>query len=495
MRALNNLDMRSRIPSARKRIFSRVGAFDLLWALVSPFLAFLVRDGTLKQLDAIGLYATIAVLASLLAFQWFRLSAPISRYFSVNDALSVIKASLTTVALAAVVTFTFTRLDDAPRSVPLIHFIILSGGLIAWRTGIRLLSTRESIQSPPVRCQEIENILVIGATRLAWFFVKMLDEFAASESRVLALLDERPELQGRTLNGYQIVGSPMSLSKLMNEYASHGIDIGKVVIAANPHDLTGAVWVEIRSACSARNVQIEWLPERFLFSRFAALSSSTAPDEDKIFELAKRPYWKVKRALDFLFALVTLIVLAPLTLLVALLVLIDVGYPVVFWQQRTGRFGRPLYVYKFRTMREAVVRTDPTVHDAGGASYLGWLLRRSRLDEIPQLFNVLSGGMSLIGPRPLLPIDQPKNLRVRLQVRPGLSGLAQINGGKLLMPEEKDALDEWYVRHASPWLDLKIVIRTIWVILRGDRRNEAAIMSAMAERKIRLQATATAILS
>jgi lipopolysaccharide/colanic/teichoic acid biosynthesis glycosyltransferase len=154
----------------------------------------------------------------------------------------------------------------------------------------------------------------------------------------------------------------------------------------------------------------------------------------------------------------------------------------VFWQQRIGYRGRPLRIYKFRTMQASFDRSGTPIPESRRLSGLGHFLRKSRLDEIPQLINILAGNMSLVGPRPLLPIDQPKSMNIRLQVRPGLTGLAQINGGKLLTPEEKDALDEWYVRHGSFLLDLQIVLRTIWVMVRGDRRDETIIAAALAER-------------
>jgi lipopolysaccharide/colanic/teichoic acid biosynthesis glycosyltransferase len=122
------------------------------------------------------------------------------------------------------------------------------------------------------------------------------------------------------------------------------------------------------------------------------------------------------------------------------------------------------------------------VPDSERLSQLGRLLRLSRLDEIPQLINVLTGDMSLIGPRPLLPVDQPKNVRLRLHVRPGLTGLAQINGGTSLSAEEKDALDEWYIRRTSLLLDLKIMLRTIRVLVYGNPRNDTQISAALAER-------------
>src|SRR5207248_2242991 len=102
-------------------------------------------------------------------------------------------------------------------------------------------------------------------------------------------------------------------------------------------------------------------------------------------------------------------------------------------------------------------------------SRIGALLRKSRLDELPQLLNVLVGDMSLIGPRPLLPHDQPPDPTLRLMVRPGITGWAQVNGGTLLTVSEKNACDEWYVRNASLWVDLKIIGKTALFVLTGER--------------------------
>jgi lipopolysaccharide/colanic/teichoic acid biosynthesis glycosyltransferase len=132
-------------------------------------------------------------------------------------------------------------------------------------------------------------------------------------------------------------------------------------------------------------------------------------------------------------------------------------------------------IFKLRTLRPPFDQLGRPIPEGERLSWVGTLLRRTRLDELPQLFNVLVGDMSLIGPRPLLPRDQPANPNVRLMIRPGITGWVQVNGGTLLTPNEKDALDEWYVRNASFWLDLRIILRTLRVMTCGQRRPDEAM--------------------
>jgi lipopolysaccharide/colanic/teichoic acid biosynthesis glycosyltransferase len=173
-----------------------------------------------------------------------------------------------------------------------------------------------------------------------------------------------------------------------------------------------------------------------------------------------------------------LIILSPLMFIAASIVALDVGFPVVFWQQRLGQHGRLIHVYKFRTMRDKLSGGHP-LPDEARTSRLGSLLRVSRVDELPQLWNILKGDMSFIGPRPLLPIDQPGEVAQRLAIRPGVSGWAQVNGGRLVTPEEKRSLDLWYIAHASLWLDFLTAWKTFEVIVKGDRRKEHEINCAL----------------
>jgi lipopolysaccharide/colanic/teichoic acid biosynthesis glycosyltransferase len=129
-------------------------------------------------------------------------------------------------------------------------------------------------------------------------------------------------------------------------------------------------------------------------------------------------------------------------------------------------------------MRAAHDSAGNRIPDELRCSKVGHFLRRTRLDELPQLYNILVGEMSFVGPRPLLPIDQPENKNLRLLVRPGLTGWAQVNGGRDLAPEEKAVLDVWYIAHASLWLDIRIVLRTVIEMVKGERPRGEAVRAA-----------------
>ena len=184
---------------------------------------------------------------------------------------------------------------------------------------------------------------------------------------------------------------------------------------------------------------------------------------------ATSPYFRFKRLIDVVGSLVLLVLLLPLLIIGGVLVLLDVGPPVLFWQERQGWKGHFFLMYKFRTLRAPFDDDGKPILANRRPSRIGRFLRATRLDELPQLLNVLLGEMSLIGPRPLLPEDQPGNTSIRLAVRPGISGWAQVNGGKLVSKQEKQKLDEWYVRRASLWLDLRIALMTLAVVMMRSR--------------------------
>lgn len=172
----------------------------------------------------------------------------------------------------------------------------------------------------------------------------------------------------------------------------------------------------------------------------------------------------VKRIFDILFAFLCIVVFSPIIIAVILFIRIKIGSPVFFTQQRQGRYGIPFKIYKFRTMRELFDDTGKVLPDSERMTGFGVFLRKFSLDELPQLFNVLKGELSFIGPRPLLleylPLYNDFQKR-RLNVMPGITGWAQVNGRNHLSWDEKFKLDVWYVDNQSFWLDLKILLLTV----------------------------------
>ena len=467
-----------------------MAVLDVLWGGISPLAAFLLRDGTIYSPGGVARYCVISFFVSLLVFQWFQTSSPISRFYSLRDAFELFKACVLIAALTAVASFLLTRLEEAPRSIPILQFLLLAAGLLGGRVLLRL---RQSHRDAPLSqaADNVDHVLIIQASRLAWFFTKMVEELAPDRYRIVAILDDEPKLKHRSLNGYPIIGAPSDLEKIVADYAMHGVRIDKVVLAAQPQDLAPDSWDDLSRLCRELNIVLQILPERLISEDAADRTDGVvvhpnaaviAPQYD-LSESLDRPFWALKRAGDLALALFSAVVMSPIVVVVCGLVLLDVGIPVVFWQQRVGRNGVPLHLYKFRTMQTLFDRQTKERRLAQEPSAIGRFLQTTRLDELPQLWNIISGDMSLVGPRPLLPADQPDDLGVRLMVRPGLSGWAQVCGGKLISADEKNALDAWYIRHASPWLDLKIIIRTIWMLsATGDRRDEKAISIAMLDR-------------
>ncbi|MBE3584482.1 MAG: sugar transferase [Limnochordaceae bacterium] len=178
-----------------------------------------------------------------------------------------------------------------------------------------------------------------------------------------------------------------------------------------------------------------------------------------------------KRGLDIIGAVIGLALLSPLLLVIAAVVRVALGRPVLFRQIRPGLQGKPFTLYKFRTMRDVCDAAGRLLPDEERLTRFGRFLRSTSLDELPELFNVLRGNMSLVGPRPLLMeyLNRytPEQAR-RHEVKPGITGWAQVNGRNSLSWEDKFRLDVWYVDHWNLWLDLKILCITVLKVFRRE---------------------------
>lgn len=184
----------------------------------------------------------------------------------------------------------------------------------------------------------------------------------------------------------------------------------------------------------------------------------------------------LKRLLDIIIASIALILLSPLYVFVAYKVKKNLGSPVLFRQVRPGLHGKPFEMIKFRTMKDAVDEQGNPLPDSERLTVFGQMLRSTSLDEMPELWNVIKGDMSIVGPRPLLmeylPLYNAEQAK-RHNVRPGMTGHAQVNGRNAISWEEKFKLDTWYVENQSIWLDFKIMLKTVKKVIAKDDINEA----------------------
>ncbi|MCV9999551.1 sugar transferase [Pararhizobium sp. YC-54] len=189
----------------------------------------------------------------------------------------------------------------------------------------------------------------------------------------------------------------------------------------------------------------------------------------------------MNRILDIIFALVAGLLMLPIMLLVATTVIVLLGRPAIFVQTRAGEGERPFRMIKFRSMSDKRDSNGKLLSDEERTTAFGRLLRRSRLDELPEFWNILVGDMSLIGPRPIL----PETIRalgergaLRCSVKPGLTGWAQISGNAVLTDNDKIDLDLWYIRNRTFWIDLQILVMTVFVMIFGERLSESRLSAA-----------------
>jgi len=182
-----------------------------------------------------------------------------------------------------------------------------------------------------------------------------------------------------------------------------------------------------------------------------------------------------KRLFDLAFALIALFILSPIILVTAILVRVFIGTPILFKQQRPGYKGHPFFIYKFRSMTNRLTRDGNLLPDAERLTRFGRLLRSLSLDELPELFNIVRGEMSFVGPRPLLmeylPLYSPEQAR-RHDVVPGLTGWAQVNGRNAVDWHSRFKMDVWYADNWSFWLDIKIIFLTAWKVLSREGVNQ-----------------------
>ena len=460
--------------SERTRRFLRT--VDILSAFLAAPIAVGLRDPSLfsgvRAAPTVG-YCFIAFGAALLMVIVFHLGQSVYRQTSAREARSVVAASLAATALSTVCSFSIYRLDYIPRSLPVIQVLVLCALLLGgraiatFRRGSRNLCASNYLVD--------SHTLLVSANSYCLSYLKMLDAFNVDRTNLVAILDHNPKLFGRAVLGHPIIGPPSAVARVVGEYQVHGVDVAQVLICENRPKFEDSVWNEIRQFCNSTKVELKFLSDVLGFELAEPIENKGESEEP---EIGSRGYRFAKRAFDLLICVAIAIVISPIVAFVSIGIIIDLGWPIIFWQKRIGYRGRPFLVFKFRTLHALYNRRGDFVEEDRRRSRFGSFLRRTRLDELPQLWNIVCGEMSFVGPRPLLPIDQPKRSQLRLQMKPGVTGWAQINGGKQIAAEEKGALDEWYVRNASVWLDVCIILGTVGTVIFGDRYRGSPVAEA-----------------
>ena len=439
-------------------------------------------------------YLCTTAISSIIAFSAFGLNRALWRFSSLNDYLSVTAAVAATIIGATVMAFAYNRLDGVARSLPFLQMLAGTALLTVARVLHKLFHLarhgRKSSAALLDMAHEapVTTVLIAGVSRLAEMYIQTAELFPG-RVKIAGLLGRNGRQVGRFVAAYPILGVPEDIETVLDRLDVHGINVDRVVVASDFAAFSPRAREALVHAERSRAISLQFLTRDLGFdaecqneasspsgqySRAApGLRFEIAPAELEM--LAKRKYWKIKRAADALLAFILLAVCSPVMLIGAVLVAGSLGFPVVFWQQRPGLGGRPFRLYKLRTMNSVHACDGRRLSDQERTSVAGSLLRRLRLDELPQLFNILCGDMSFVGPRPLLRREQPEAYRARLLVRPGLTGWAQVVGGREISSEDKAALDVWYVRNACLALDLEIAIRTIPVVLFGERISSGLI--------------------
>ncbi|NDW04378.1 sugar transferase [Jiella pacifica] len=454
---------------------------DLLLMSVASLLAVALRGASVEAvLDSPyhWMFAGVAVLCAMLVWPLLGIPRRPWRYFAASDVVHLVLAVTAVVLMTLFVMFTVNRSELVARSVPLLQWCLCLALLIFARVGVRHLPASAPVGRDGVPAGR-QYVLLVGFNRRSEVYLRCIEALYPGRVSVIGILDDDPSVKGLMLKGKPVIGRPDNLISAIRRLRNHGVEISRVVVTVPREELSPA----FNAACERLLAEAEITLDHFegLFGAVRAPLASAIPtvdgpgvspslSADGVMAPGggRRRYLAVKRSIDFVLALSMIVLLAPLYLVLAALVAVDLGRPVTFWQERPGLNRRPFRVYKFRTMGDAYDVEGNEIPLELRLSPIGAALRRLRLDELPQLFNILVGNMSFVGPRPLLPADQPERPEVRLRMRPGLTGWAQINGGRGLSVTDKSALDCWYVENASLWIDAKIIVRTVRFLLEGE---------------------------
>ena len=462
---------------------------DLVLIAAAVLLSLFVRDNLVydpAHFKAVLPYLFATIASAVILFSISGGVARAWRFSTLSDYIRLTVMCVLMVGCAVAWSFAYNRLEGIARSLPILQALFSVFLLVGARVLRRVYYSNRRESSPRMSVPLLgghENVLVIGLTRLSDLYVRSVAEFAPISVRIVGFLDQKIKNAATSVHQSKVLGVPEDVERVVADLRAQGVILDKIIVAVPFNMLTSETRAALMTLESSSSIKIRVLSEILELDPKADVTSKATQSEfvfssDELKALQSRPYWIVKRACDLIGATILLMLTAPLMLLVAAVVAFDLGFPILFSQQRPGRNAVPIDVHKFRTMSASHDEAGRRIPDQRRVSVIGRFLRRTRLDELPQLIDIISGDMSFVGPRPLLPIDQAPQHSSRLIVRPGLTGWAQVNGGRQVPADDKAAMDVWYAKNASLLLDIKIVLRTLSTLVGGEQMDAQAIARA-----------------
>jgi len=452
---------------SRGRFISLSLVFDALLINIAFVGAFYVRFG--GELPAFNFDAYIA-LAPVLTLIYLGTGYIYGLYEPerTESAWSVTRAVFSAVTLGAILTMAVSfmggpRFFSFSRLAILLSWFLHNGVLVGWRL---LFMRIVSIEWPEQR------VLVVGTGDVARELAVELRRRSRWGYRVVGLLagtEEEHAAMPAVSNELPVLGGPTEAVRIVTE---HSVDR---VIVVSPIELRALV--EDLALAQESDVRVDVVPE--LYEIFIGSVDARISDIPlmEVTRSSVPPYMvSAKRAVDIIGALLIILLLSPVLLIAWIGVVVTMGFPVLFRQERVGKDLRPFEVYKVRTMvRDAEKKTGPVLAAEDDPRITPWgrFMRTYRIDELPQLLNILKGDMSFVGPRPERKFFVDQNMveipgyRERFNVKPGATGLAQVSGGYATTPERKLKYDLIYMYHRNLAMDAQIVLETLRVVLTG----------------------------
>lgn len=464
-----------------RRYYWLIQAFDVAVTVAAFVLAFGLRtEFEFSEAHWLAIMLGTPIVATVALFSYHIVGLFRGTWSQTADAdlIVVVKGTtLVSVLLIAGMVLTNT-LSETPRSVPLIHWFItivaLYGSRILWA---KLRAARNA--------ESKSTAILVGCSQPALRFLSSVQVLTSSRFKIYGMLDDsRGNVRiGRTIRGTPVIGRVDRAEECLGHLSVHGVFPDRFVVMDSFRKRSPERFALLERVAERAKIALDVVNDSiWLDDAHDDLPSEATTDPKPLLSIKRYMRWR--RPVEWLIAMSMVTLLSPLFLLLAGLCLLDVGRPVFFWQMRPGRYLKPIKLIKFRTMRSGLDAEGKPLSDEERTSTIGRLIRRSKLDELPQLLSIIRGDMSFIGPRPLLPRDQPEDAELRAIVRPGVTGWAQVNGGHPLEIEEKLALDIWYIQNASLWLDIKVLWQTLRTVIFGERVNREAINLALATREL-----------